>query len=124
MIQRLRRTVDALKEGVVDFEAQHRLQDFLVHISVAGTLCAFLLGFFTESFYDCFLTVLATTLVAALVCIPSWPIYKRNPINWTPHDPKRIAQLYASDMGVVPPIEVAPEKRPSKKNAAGNKKRK
>jgi len=30
----------------------------------------------------------AGTLVTAIVCIPPWPFYKKNPVKWLPNLPK------------------------------------
>lgn len=97
MLRLLQHTVDSVRSGVVDFEGQQFVQTFLVTISVVGSIFAFCSGFLAESFYISFLVILGTTLSASLVCIPSWPFYKRHQINWEPHDPKRIARLYAAE---------------------------
>ena len=120
MSRLLQETMDSLKGGVVDFTAQRLLQSFLLQISVLGSLLGFCFGFLTESFYHCVLTLLVTFLIASIVCIPSWPLYKRNQIDWEPHDPKRIAELYAIERGPPPTSQGAPKKEASVAPAKGN----
>lgn len=120
----LGRTVAALQEGIVDFEGQQFIQSLLFYISLVGTLLGFVYGFFTESFYNCCISMGITAVVAAVVCIPSWPMYKRHQINWAPHDREKLAQLYAgkdvSPGAIQNKKAVAPA--PVKQNSNKNKK--
>ncbi|KAL8428219.1 hypothetical protein Efla_005321 [Eimeria flavescens] len=99
MARLVRETVAAVKEGVVDFEAQQFIQTFLSYVSVAGTVVGFVGGLLLQSFSFCCLSVAVTAAITSLVCIPSWPIYKRHQIAWMPHDPQRLLSLYAGEGG-------------------------
>lgn len=116
--------VSAIQEGIVDFEGQQLIQSLLFYISVIGTVLGFLFGFLTESFYNCCMSMGITSIIAAVVCIPSWPIYKRHQINWARHDRVKIAQLYAvkdrCSEGFQKKNAVAPAKEnSSKRNKSG-----
>ncbi|KAL8453106.1 hypothetical protein Emed_000976 [Eimeria media] len=103
MLRFVQHTVSSVREGVVDFEAQQFIQTFLSCAACAGTLIGFVAGLLLQSFSVCCLSVAVTAVITSIVCIPSWPIYKRHQIQWATHDPQHLAKLYSGEAGVPVP---------------------
>ena len=107
VIDMLRSAWVSVKEGVVDFRSQEVLQRLLLSLFVLGTGMGFVFGFVTESFSNSCCILLTTAVVAAVVCVPSWPLYKQNSISYAPHDPSRIARLYGEEYVAASPAAAA-----------------
>ncbi|KAL1304498.1 hypothetical protein AAFC00_003487 [Neodothiora populina] len=71
-------------EGQIDYEGQ-RLVDTLstLLLSAAGFL-AFVVGFVTQNIQNTLWIGLGGTALTFVVCVPPWPFYNRNPLQWLP----------------------------------------
>ncbi|KAJ5910993.1 uncharacterized protein N7473_000296 [Penicillium subrubescens] len=69
-------------EGQIDFHGQ-RLAELLstVLLIISGAL-SFLIGYIYKDIHLTLWTGLGGTLFTALVVVPPWPIYNRNPEVW------------------------------------------
>ncbi|CDJ40549.1 microsomal signal peptidase subunit SPCS1 domain-containing protein, putative [Eimeria tenella] len=123
MLASAREVLLSLREGVVDFTAQQVLQRLVTMLFALGTCFGFIYGFATESFYDSVLCVMVMAAIATVICVPSWPLYKRNTIDWAPHDPERIAKLYEEEMAQARSLKEAVSALPSKKKGQVNPKK-
>ncbi|CBZ49976.1 putative microsomal signal peptidase subunit SPCS1 domain-containing protein [Neospora caninum Liverpool] len=84
----------AVKSGVVDFKGQERVYSVLVYLAWAAGLIGFFVGGIFEDFSITIYTILICMALTAILCFPSWPMYNRHPVEWTPHDPDRLAALF------------------------------
>jgi len=71
-------------EGQIDFEGQ-RFVELLstVLLSAAGFL-AFVVGFITQNIHNTLWIGLGGTVLTFVVCVPPWPFYNKNPVQWLP----------------------------------------
>lgn len=53
-------------------------------IVVLSGVIGFLVGFWFERISYMVLTVLGGTVLAALVVLPPWPCFRKNPLPWKP----------------------------------------
>ncbi|KAM7455700.1 hypothetical protein BLSTO_03542 [Blastocystis sp. subtype 1] len=66
----------------MDFKGQ-KLAFFLTYlIIISFSVIGALAGIVMDSFYLAFKIVVAGLIVASVVCIPDWPFYNRNPVQW------------------------------------------
>ena len=72
----------------IDFEGQ-KLSDFYYHwIINIFTIIAMIVSFYYQKLsYGVFICIVGI-LLAFIVCIPPWPMYNRNNINWLSHNKK------------------------------------
>ncbi|EPT32232.1 microsomal signal peptidase (spc12) domain-containing protein [Toxoplasma gondii TgCatPRC2] len=84
----------AVKSGTVDFKGQERVYSWLIYFAWAGGLSGFFVGGILEDFTVTVYTILMCMAIAAILCFPSWPCFHRHPVEWTPHDPARLAALF------------------------------
>nr|KAJ3419392.1 hypothetical protein HK105_007009 [Polyrhizophydium stewartii] len=75
--------MNVLTRGKIDFVGQRLVDRYTTVLVVATGVIGFLAGFITQS-------VQATLVVDAIgVCVPSWPMYRRNPLKLQPrHAPE------------------------------------
>ncbi|PFH31950.1 microsomal signal peptidase (spc12) domain-containing protein [Besnoitia besnoiti] len=90
----IRSAFSAVASGVVDFKGQERVYSVLVYLAWLGGLGGFAAGALFEDFSITTYAIFLCMGLAAVLCIPSWPAYHRHPVEWTPHDPVRLAALY------------------------------
>ncbi|KAJ1607881.1 hypothetical protein OJ253_2140 [Cryptosporidium canis] len=73
-----------LEENIHDFKGQdlaYKIQERLV---IFTGVISFFIGFYYQKFYYTVLTTLVGLAITILVCVPSWPMYCRNKVNWLP----------------------------------------
>mmetsp|Transcript_116174 Transcript_116174/g.182748 ORF Transcript_116174/g.182748 Transcript_116174/m.182748 type:complete len:113 (+) Transcript_116174:117-455(+) len=71
-----------LKTGSIDFVGQKRAFDMQFYVIWASGIFGFIHGFLTEKFLYTFYWVFTATLVCTAVCLPAWPWWNRNPVNF------------------------------------------
>ncbi|KAG8934712.1 hypothetical protein FRC02_009414 [Tulasnella sp. 418] len=76
--------LNSLIEGKIDFEGQKTTDRWLRYSLVIATAVSFLLGFVLQSQKVTFSVLGVSTLGAALVLLPPWPIYNKNSVKWLP----------------------------------------
>ncbi|TRY52017.1 Microsomal signal peptidase subunit(SPC12) [Cryptosporidium tyzzeri] len=77
---------NCLEENIHDFSGQdlaYKIQERLV---VLTGIMSFIIGFYHQKFYYTVLTTLLGLAITLLVCVPSWPMYCRNKVNWLPSE--------------------------------------
>ncbi|KAG3116226.1 hypothetical protein PI125_g4808 [Phytophthora idaei] len=77
---------------MVDYKGQARAETLLVVCFMVICTPAWIYGYFQQDFSYPFQAWVAATVLSALLVLPNWPIYNRNPIKWLPsaitHDTK------------------------------------
>ncbi|CAH8438363.1 unnamed protein product [Dicrocoelium dendriticum] len=66
----------------MDYKGQRKAEWCLYIIIAIFFLIGFPLGYCKEMLSISIYTVLIGTVVAAVVVLPPWPCYRRNPLNW------------------------------------------
>ncbi|ETN24249.1 hypothetical protein PPTG_00657 [Phytophthora nicotianae INRA-310] len=72
------------KTVMVDYKGQARAETLLVVCFVVICTPAWIYGYFQQDFSYPFQAWVAATVLSALLVLPNWPIYNRNPIKWLP----------------------------------------
>ncbi|KAJ5474848.1 hypothetical protein N7475_004414 [Penicillium sp. IBT 31633x] len=72
---------DAL-EGQIDFHGQRLAELLSTVLLIISGAASFVIGYTYKDIYLTLWTGLAGTLFTALVVVPPWPMYNRNPENW------------------------------------------
>lgn len=74
--------IRCLKEGQMDFVGQAQaLRFFTLFVWFAGVV-GFVYGFFTQRFMHTFAIMFAAAVIGAIICVPSWPCWNRNRIQF------------------------------------------
>ncbi|KAI5829147.1 microsomal signal peptidase subunit [Schizophyllum commune Tattone D] len=79
--------LDFLKEffeGNIDFVGQHYAEEAARSILIAGTVLSFFAGYFSQSMKVTFSALGSFVVLAAVLVIPPWPMYRSNPVSWLP----------------------------------------
>jgi signal peptidase complex subunit 1 len=71
----------------MDYAGQALCEKLYQLIVLVAGLIGFGIGYKEQSFYVTFLWCVAGFVVACVVCVPDWPIYRRHPLHWQPHLP-------------------------------------
>ncbi|KAG3251602.1 hypothetical protein PI124_g3783 [Phytophthora idaei] len=69
---------------MVDYKGQARAETLLVVCFMVICTPAWIYGYFQQDFSYPFQAWVAATVLSALLVLPNWPIYNRNPIKWLP----------------------------------------
>eukprot|EP01057_Protomagalhaensia_wolfi_P004393 Protomagalhaensia_wolfi_Nauph_80__4392@NODE_4499_length_558_cov_245_236994_g3601_i0_p1_GENE_NODE_4499_length_558_cov_245_236994_g3601_i0NODE_4499_length_558_cov_245_236994_g3601_i0_p1_ORF_typecomplete_len104_score14_11SPC12/PF06645_13/2_5e19_NODE_4499_length_558_cov_245_236994_g3601_i0132443 len=80
----LKETVSALKAGEMDFEGQGLAAKIMWNGMSLAVIVAIITGSITRSFDIMVQLVTIAAVLIALMIIPSWPIYRRNLLQWQP----------------------------------------
>jgi len=73
---------DMLKSGSMDFVGQKRAFDMQYYVIWTAGIIGFIYGYIRQSFLHTFYFVFGATVFVCLVCLPSWPCWNRNPVEW------------------------------------------
>ncbi len=76
--------VKCLADGEMDFVGQHKAQQIFTVILWSCGFIGFVYGFLTQRFWHTFLIIFAGAVVAAVICIPSWPFFNKNRLQFQP----------------------------------------
>ncbi|KAK8740275.1 hypothetical protein OTU49_003140 [Cherax quadricarinatus] len=68
----------------MDFEGQKLAERLFQIIVVAFGAGGWLYGYYVQDFFITVLTLGAGFVLACLVTLPPWPIYRRYPLKWAP----------------------------------------
>ncbi|KAK3881673.1 hypothetical protein Pcinc_013893 [Petrolisthes cinctipes] len=68
----------------MDFEGQKLAERLFQIIVVAFGAVGWLYGYYVQDFFMTVLTLGAGFVLASLVTLPPWPIYRRYPLKWAP----------------------------------------
>jgi len=71
----------------MDYAGQALCEQLYQLILLLAGLIGFGLGYKEQSFWLTFLWCCGGFVVATLVCVPDWPIYRKHPLPWQPHQP-------------------------------------
>jgi signal peptidase complex subunit 1 len=91
----------------MDFEGQKLAEKYFHIVVTAFGVIGFIVGFFMKSFQVTVMIIGAGTLLAGLICVPAWPMFRQNPLPW---------------LAISPPVEQTSQPTPSP--AQKNKKKK
>eukprot|EP00049_Salpingoeca_infusionum_P018585 m.357891 g.357891 ORF g.357891 m.357891 type:complete len:93 (-) comp17978_c0_seq1:448-726(-) len=69
-------------ETHVDYEGQKLAELLAQSIIAAFAVIGFLWGWYWQRFSETFIVFSAGVILAALLCIPPWPFYRRHSIKW------------------------------------------
>ncbi|CAI5700900.1 hypothetical protein KXD40_005814 [Peronospora effusa] len=69
---------------MVDYKGQARAETLLMVCFVVICTPAWIYGYFQQDFTYPFQAWMAATVLGALLVLPDWAIYNRNPIKWQP----------------------------------------
>eukprot|EP01056_Protomagalhaensia_sp_Gyna25_P003733 Protomagalhaensia_sp_Gyna_25__3732@NODE_3352_length_611_cov_188_062937_g2810_i0_p1_GENE_NODE_3352_length_611_cov_188_062937_g2810_i0NODE_3352_length_611_cov_188_062937_g2810_i0_p1_ORF_typecomplete_len104_score6_89SPC12/PF06645_13/5_9e19PUCC/PF03209_15/0_012DUF4335/PF14233_6/0_21_NODE_3352_length_611_cov_188_062937_g2810_i0131442 len=84
MASMLKETVSALKAGEMDFEGQSLAARIMWNGMSVAVIVAIISGSITRSFDTMVRVVTIAAVLIGLMIIPSWPIYRRNLLQWQP----------------------------------------
>jgi len=84
MADQLLEQVRDLVEGQIDFEGQKFAESLSVGLLSALGGIVFLIGFFLQDIKLCLQLGLGGAALTALVIVPPWPFYNKNPVRWLP----------------------------------------
>lgn len=74
-----------IRMNEIDFEGQ-RLSDKLYKVIIRIFLVlAIIISYTTQRLSNGTITLLVGTLLAILICVPSWPYFNRNHLKFQPH---------------------------------------
>merc|ERR1711920_171440 len=73
---------NTLVNGQIDFVAQKTTYDIQFYLIWIAGVIGFLHGYVQSSFKLTFTWVFGATVIATLVCLPSWPLWNRNLVKW------------------------------------------
>jgi signal peptidase complex subunit 1 len=76
--------IKCLASGEMDFVGQYRAQQIFTVLIWAAGIVGFVYGFYTQRFLHTFMVIFGVAVVAALVCIPSWPLFNKNRLKFQP----------------------------------------
>ncbi|CEM31030.1 unnamed protein product [Vitrella brassicaformis CCMP3155] len=68
--------------NTMDFKGQYRASIVQSVLIWTVGLVGFVLGFVNQSFRLTFFCILGATVLSAAVCLPSWPWWNMNPVQW------------------------------------------
>lgn len=66
----------------MDWQGQRLAEYIMQFIMLFGSLAAFLAGYLLSSFRLMMYIHLAVTILACIVVVPDWPIFRRDPMTW------------------------------------------
>ncbi|XP_006356072.1 probable signal peptidase complex subunit 1 [Solanum tuberosum] len=66
----------------MDWQGQKLVEQLMQILLVSFAVVAFLTGYMLGSFRTMLLTYAGGVVFTALLTIPNWPVYNRNPLNW------------------------------------------
>lgn len=67
---------------MVDFKGQQLSEQIFQVVIIASTVVGFIYGYVEQSFDLTFKSWAAGLVISMLLCVPDWPMYRRNPIEW------------------------------------------
>mmetsp|Transcript_4386 Transcript_4386/g.7784 ORF Transcript_4386/g.7784 Transcript_4386/m.7784 type:complete len:112 (-) Transcript_4386:90-425(-) len=95
-----------LKNGSIDFVGQKQAFDLQFYVLWTSGVIGFVHGFIMSSFLYTFYWVFGAGCLMTALCLPAWPLWNRNPVNW--QEPQ------------VEEEEDAPKPKESKKSSSKN----
>ncbi|CAN4116568.1 unnamed protein product [Withania somnifera] len=66
----------------MDWKGQKLVEQLMQILLVSFAVVAFFTGYMLGSFQTMLLTYAGGVVFTALLTIPNWPVYNRNPLNW------------------------------------------
>ncbi|KAJ1272624.1 hypothetical protein BS78_06G217500 [Paspalum vaginatum] len=66
----------------MDWQGQKRAEMLMQVLLVASAVAAFLAGYVRADFQFMLLVYAAGVVLTALVTVPNWPFFNRNPLKW------------------------------------------
>ncbi|CAH8475713.1 unnamed protein product [Schistosoma turkestanicum] len=72
----------------MDFVGQKKAEKFMNRMIIAFLIIAFPVGYCKQQLSDSVLILLFGCILTALVVLPPWPFYHKNPIDWYHEEPK------------------------------------
>ncbi|EAU81683.1 hypothetical protein CC1G_02699 [Coprinopsis cinerea okayama7 len=73
-----------LVEARIDFVGQNLVEQIARVVLIAGAVISFIAGFALQSLSVTFGVYGAIVAVLALVILPAWPMFNKNPVKWLP----------------------------------------
>ncbi|KAH3760451.1 signal peptidase complex subunit 1 [Pelomyxa schiedti] len=80
MVSRLNEWWTGLMKTEMDFKGQEQAEFIFKIILISFGVVGWLAGFFQQDFRLTIFVVLVGLAVSLLVCVPSWPIFRRHPL--------------------------------------------
>jgi len=69
----------------MDYQGQELCEQLYQIIIALSGVIGFSWGYIQQTFWLTFLWCAGGFVVASLVCVPDWPMYRRHPLAWQPH---------------------------------------
>nr|CAH0098979.1 unnamed protein product [Daphnia galeata] len=66
----------------MDYEGQHLAEKLSHIIVVVFGVIGWIIGYINQQFSQTILVLGVGVLIAAIVTLPPWPMYRRKPLNW------------------------------------------
>mmetsp|Transcript_7901 Transcript_7901/g.9180 ORF Transcript_7901/g.9180 Transcript_7901/m.9180 type:complete len:85 (-) Transcript_7901:247-501(-) len=73
----------------MDYKGQELSELFFYYITLILGGVGWVIGYFRQEFFIVFKFWLVGVVISAVLCVPDWPIYNRNPIKWLDSVPDR-----------------------------------
>eukprot|EP00923_Selenidium_pygospionis_P012748 GHVN01021809.1.p1 GENE.GHVN01021809.1~~GHVN01021809.1.p1 ORF type:complete len:117 (+),score=17.60 GHVN01021809.1:37-387(+) len=72
----------AVLANEMDFRGQDLAYNIMVFVLGFAGIIGFIVGFALQQFFITFKFIAVGTIIAGVLCVPSWPIYTRHPVKW------------------------------------------
>ncbi|KAL1741164.1 microsomal signal peptidase 12kDa subunit [Schizophyllum fasciatum] len=78
--------MDIIKEldGKIDFVGQAYAEEFSRALLIAGSTLSFFAGYFAQSLRVTFGALFVFCVLAVVLVVPPWPMYRSHPVSWLP----------------------------------------
>ena len=74
--------IRCLQQGQMDFVGQAAALRFFTYLVWIAGAVGFAYGFLTERFLHTFVVMFGAAVLGAVICVPSWPIFNRNRLQF------------------------------------------
>mmetsp|Transcript_8598 Transcript_8598/g.15423 ORF Transcript_8598/g.15423 Transcript_8598/m.15423 type:complete len:108 (+) Transcript_8598:110-433(+) len=76
-----------LMAGQMDFVGQKQAFDIQFYVIWSSGLIGFVYGFIMQRFLYTFYIIFGATLFTVALCLPAWPLWNRNGLEWLEPQP-------------------------------------
>uniref|UniRef100_A0A7S2ND54 Signal peptidase complex subunit 1 n=1 Tax=Alexandrium andersonii TaxID=327968 RepID=A0A7S2ND54_9DINO len=75
-------TWQMLKSGSTDFIGQKQAYNLQFYAIWLSGIIGFIHGYIEQRFLLTFYWIFGATMLVTVLCLPAWPIWNRNPVDW------------------------------------------
>eukprot|EP00040_Diaphanoeca_grandis_P021060 m.112121 g.112121 ORF g.112121 m.112121 type:complete len:88 (+) comp28170_c0_seq1:260-523(+) len=73
----------------MDFKGQETAEKLFQYIILSFCVVGFIWGYVCEQFSQTIHVMLAGVVTASILCLPPWPFFRQNPVEWLQHESSR-----------------------------------